>query len=109
MELQGRTAVVTGGAVRIGRAISLALARQGAHVFIHYNRSIGPAEALRDEILATGGVAAIGSGDLSDPGQAHGLMHLAQDTLGPMAVLVNSASAFPTDTLEEITLDGWRS
>ncbi len=109
MELQGRTAVVTGGAVRVGRAISLALARQGAHVYIHYNRSAGPAEALRDEILATGGVAAVGSADLSDPGQAQGMMHMAQDTLGPISVLVNSASGFPTDTLESITLERWRS
>ena len=109
MELQDRIAVVTGGAVRVGRAISLALARQGAHVYIHYNRSAHPAEALRDEILAEGGVAEVGSADLSDPGQAHGLIHMAQETLGPVTVLVNSASGFPTDTLADITPDGWRS
>jgi NAD(P)-dependent dehydrogenase (short-subunit alcohol dehydrogenase family) len=108
MELQGRTAVVTGGAVRLGRAISKALAREGAHVYIHYNRSAGPAEELRDEIVSAGGVAAVGSTDLSDPAQAHRLIEMAEDTLGFVTVLVNSASGFPTDTIEDITPDGWR-
>jgi len=109
MELQGRTAVVTGGAVRVGRSISLALAREGAHVYIHYNRSAGPAETLRDEILTAGGVAAIGTVDLSDPARAHELIDMAFEELGRPAVLVNSASGFPTDTIEDVTVDGWRT
>ncbi len=108
MELRGRTAVVTGGAVRVGRAISTALAREGAHVYIHYNRSAAPAEELRDEIIARGGVAAAGSADLSDPGRAHQLIRMAEDELGPVTVLVNSASGFPADSLEDVTLEGWR-
>ncbi len=109
MELQGRTAVVTGGAVRVGRSISLALAREGAHVYIHYNRSAGAAETLRDEILTAGGVAAIGTVDLSDPARAHELIDMAFEELGQPTVLVNSASGFPTDTIEDVTVDGWRT
>ncbi len=101
--------MVTGGAVRVGRAICSALAREGAHVFIHYNRSAVPAATLRDEIIEAGGVATIGSGDLSDPSEAESLIGRAADSLGPVSVLVNSASGFPSDTIEDITVDGWRA
>ena len=67
MDIEGRTAIITGGAVRVGGAITRELARRGASVFVHYNRSAAPAEALRKEIVDAGGVAAIGSVDLSDP------------------------------------------
>lgn len=108
MELHGRTAIVTGGAVRLGRAISLALAREGANVYIHYNRSEGPAAQLRDEIIASGGTAAVGSGDLSDPRTAGSIVDAAIEALGPVSVLVNSASGFPTDTLQDVSVDAWR-
>lgn len=109
MELNGRAAIVTGGAVRVGRAICEALAREGVHVYIHYNRSMEPAAALRDEIVAGGGVAAIGSSDLSDPSVVRSLIDEATDALGPISLLVNSASGFPTDTIEDITVDGWKA
>jgi NAD(P)-dependent dehydrogenase (short-subunit alcohol dehydrogenase family) len=109
MEIEGRTAVVTGGAVRVGAAISRELSRRGASVFIHYNRSSGPAEALRQEIVDAGGVAAIGSVDLSNPDQAPDLIAAAAATFGPASILVNSASGFPFDTLQDVTVDGFRS
>jgi NAD(P)-dependent dehydrogenase (short-subunit alcohol dehydrogenase family) len=109
MEIQGRTAVVTGGAVRVGAAITRELARRGASVFIHYNRSSAPAEALRREIADAGGVAAIGSVDLSNPDAAPHLIAAAAATLGAPSILVNSASGFPFDTLENVTVDGFRS
>jgi len=108
MDLQGRTAIVTGGAVRVGAAISGELARRGAKVFIHYNRSAEPAAALRDEIVASGGVAAVGSVDLSDPESAPALIDVASDALGPPTVLINSASAFPMDTIAGVTVEGLR-
>lgn len=108
MDLAGRTAVVTGGAVRIGRAISLELASRGVSVFVHYNRSASPAESLRQEILDGGGVAAIGSVNLSNPGDASGLIRVAAEALGSPTILVNSASGFPSDTITDVTLEGFR-
>ena len=109
MELEGRTALVTGGAVRVGRAISLALADAGANVFVHYNRSAGPAEEVAAEVEARGVRAATGPGDLSDPAAAASIIDEAVAALGPVSVLVNSASGFPTDSLGDVTVDGWRS
>lgn len=108
MELRGRAAVVTGGAVRLGRAISLALAREGASVYIHYNRSEAPAAQLMADIVAQGGMAAVGSGDLSDPTTAGAIVDSAIDALGPVSVLVNSASGFPTDALQDVSVEAWR-
>jgi NAD(P)-dependent dehydrogenase (short-subunit alcohol dehydrogenase family) len=109
MEINGRTAIVTGGAVRVGKAITWELARRGASVFIHYNRSAGPAEALRKEIVEAGGVAAIGSVDLSDPECAAELIAAAEASLGAPTILINSASGFPTDTIDDVTVEGFRS
>ena len=109
MELAGRNALVTGGAVRVGRAISLALAAVGANVFVHFNRSSAPAEEVRDQVEALGGRAAIGAGDLSDPAAAASLVGAASDALGPISVLINSASGFPEDTLGDVTPQGWRA
>lgn len=108
MDLAGRVAVVTGGAVRVGAAITRELASRGASVFIHYNRSAQPAEALRDEISAAGGIAATGSMDLSNPGVASTLIDAVVVSLGPPTILINSASSFPFDTIEDVTVEGFR-
>ncbi|MDK1017802.1 MAG: SDR family oxidoreductase [Actinomycetota bacterium] len=109
MDLAGRTAIVTGGAARVGRAISAELARRGAAVFIHYHQSSDKAESLHREINAAGGVAAIGSLDLSDPEIARHLVDVASAALGPPTILVNNASGFPLDTIEDVTLEGFRA
>jgi NAD(P)-dependent dehydrogenase (short-subunit alcohol dehydrogenase family) len=109
MEIAGRTALVTGGATRVGRALTLALARSGADVFVHYNSSAAPAEETAADAEALGVRTAIGSADLADPGTAPGLVATATQALGPVSILVNSASGFPTDTIEDVTLDAARA
>lgn len=108
MEIRGRVAVVTGGATRVGRAISLGLAAAGASVFVHYNRSAGQAEDTLREIEARGGRGAIGSVDLGDAEAAPGLIGMASDALGSVSILINSASGFATDSIADVTLEGWR-
>ncbi|MFV9673172.1 MAG: SDR family oxidoreductase [Acidimicrobiia bacterium] len=109
MELRGRTGIVTGGGVRVGRAIALGLARAGVDVFIHYNRSAEPAERTAAEARELGVRAAVGSVDLSDPSKAMELIELAERSLGTPSILVNSASGFPSDTISDVTVDAWRS
>ncbi|NND02087.1 MAG: SDR family oxidoreductase [Acidimicrobiia bacterium] len=109
MDIAGRNAVVTGGATRVGRALTLALAGAGADVFIHYNSSAGPAEKTAADVEAVGRKAAIGSANLSDPSVTGDLIAQATAALGPISILVNSASGFPADTLADATLDGFHS
>jgi NAD(P)-dependent dehydrogenase (short-subunit alcohol dehydrogenase family) len=109
MELRGRIGIVTGGGVRVGRAIALGLARSGVDVFIHYNRSAEPAERTAEEARALGVRAAVGSVDLSDPTKAAELVDLAERSLGAPSILVNSASGFPSDTITDVTVDALRA
>jgi pteridine reductase len=108
MDIKNRVAVVTGGARRVGRAIALGLADAGAHVFVHYNSSAGPAEETLAEIEASGGTGAIGAVNLGDPEAAPALIGMAAEALGVPSILVNSASGFATDTLADVTIEGWQ-
>ena len=109
MELQGRVGIVTGGGVRVGRAIALGLARSGVDVFIHYNRSAEPAERTAEEARELGVRAAVGSVNLADPTKAAALVDLTKRSLGIPSILVNSASGFPSDTIADVTVDAWRA
>ena len=75
MELKGKVAVVTGGAVRLGRAISLALADAGAAVVVHYSHSAAPADETVAEIASRGGRAAAVAADFADPVPAASRTH----------------------------------
>lgn len=108
MDISNRVAIVTGGAKRVGKAIALGLAKTGADVFVHYNRSAGPAEETVAEIEAMGRTAAADSVDLSRPEETPRLVAMATRALGPPSILINSASGFATDTIADVTLEGWR-
>ncbi|HEX8907396.1 MAG TPA: SDR family oxidoreductase [Longimicrobiaceae bacterium] len=101
MELRDRVALVTGGAVRLGRAISLALAGEGMRVVVHYNSSSREADALVDEIRRGGGDAAAIGADLSRADEVRRLADEAPRAFGGIDVLVNNASVFPPQRLEE--------
>jgi NAD(P)-dependent dehydrogenase (short-subunit alcohol dehydrogenase family) len=102
-EFEGpRTAIVTGGARRIGAEICRALAADGWHVLIHYNRSEAEAEALAAELGNADTVRA----DLADAGAA-GIVFGALEGLPPPRLLVNNASIFSYDAAEDFTAEGW--
>ncbi|MGC9394241.1 MAG: SDR family NAD(P)-dependent oxidoreductase [Anaerolineae bacterium] len=107
MNPQGKIAMVTGGAVRVGRALTLALARCGANVVVHYNRSAGPAEATAAEARALGVQALPVAANLADPEAVTGLVQAVEATFGGVDILVNSASPFVRKGLHETTLADW--
>ena len=103
MELEGpRTAIVTGGARRIGAAIARALAADGWHLVIHCNRSADEAESLAAEL----GNARVAAAELADPAAADAVM-AALDGLPPPRLLVNNASRFVHDAAADFTVEGW--
>ena len=95
-----RTAIVTGGAKRIGAALVRALAADGWYVVIHCNTSRTEAEALAVEV----GNATVVAVDLADPAAAATILAAAPRPLG---CLVNSASRFEYDTIDDFTPEGW--
>lgn len=97
-----RTAIVTGGAKRIGAAIARALAGDGWHLLIHCGRSTGEARALAAEL----GNAAVVSADLAGPDCADIVMG-ALDGFPPPKLLVNSASRFVYDSVENFEVADW--
>lgn len=94
-----RTAIVTGGARRIGAAISRALAADGWHVLIHHHSS----DAAR--LAAELGASTVAA-DLADPAAA-GAIIAALDGLPPPALLINSAAGFTLDQFEDFTAAQW--
>ena len=103
-----RTALVTGGARRLGRAIALGLAEDGFDIALHYNRSAAEIEVVRQEIEARGRQATTIPADLRDPTSAAPIIEAAHATLGPLSLLVNNASLFTRDDLAGMTLKSWR-
>lgn len=101
------TALVTGAARRLGRAMALHLARAGHDVAVHYAGSAGDAESLVAEIGAMGRRAVALRADLLDLDATEALAGRAADALGPLTVLVNNASIFEHDTIETATRDSW--
>jgi NAD(P)-dependent dehydrogenase (short-subunit alcohol dehydrogenase family) len=101
------TALITGAARRIGRAIALDLAAHGWRVAIHYRRSRDEAEALAGEIARTGGTAAALYANLGDINDVQALIGSCAQTLGTPTCLVNNASEFFLDTMGSVTPAGW--
>jgi pteridine reductase len=107
MQLDGKVAIVTGGAVRLGKAQALALAARGARLVIHYHTSAGPAHEVVRQIEALGSSATAVQADLSDPGRTPTLIEHAVEVFGQADILVNSAAIFEPGTWDNTTEENW--
>jgi len=100
MEITGKVALVTGGARRIGREISLHLARRGADVAVNYLSSHDEAHEVRALIEKLGGRALCIRADISDSTEVTKMVEEAVDSLGRVDILINNAAIFyKTDPL----------
>jgi NAD(P)-dependent dehydrogenase (short-subunit alcohol dehydrogenase family) len=102
-----KTALVTGGARRVGRAITERLAAAGYAVAIHCQNSRDNAEGLREAIVTGGGLAAVVQADLADTAAVARILPEATAALGPVTLLVNNASLFEPDEVATLDLEGW--
>ncbi len=108
MELRGKTALVTGGAKRIGREIALALAKKGARLLIHYNTSEKEAEHVASEIKSLNADCLLFQADLSKTENILKLTAEIFSRVRTVEILINSASLFyktPFGTVEESDWD----
>lgn len=106
--LQGKTALITGGAARLGATTARFLHAAGARVVIHYRRSAAPAESLRDELLALRRDSATTvQGDLIDPATWQHLVRETVDFGGGLDILINNASTYYPTPVGEATTAQW--
>ena len=102
-----KTALVTGAAKGIGRAIAIRLAQEGYNVALHYNTSRAEALSTCAELVALGVCAIALQADLRDSSQALELVQLASRELGGLGVLVNNVGNYLKKPLDALTLEDW--
>ena len=108
MQLEGRTALVTGASRGIGRAIALALAEEGADVAVNFVSSEGPAKEVAEQIRNMGRRAMLAQADVADYPDT---FRMAQDILaefGHLDILVNNAGIVSDKTFVKMDHASWR-
>lgn len=105
--LQGKRALVTGGARRIGRGLALALARAGANVAITYRDSVEDAEKTVIDLGSLGAKALAVAMDVHHEWSVQRAIEDAATALEGIDILVNNAGRFETEALERISLGQW--
>jgi NAD(P)-dependent dehydrogenase (short-subunit alcohol dehydrogenase family) len=105
--LEGQVALVTGAARRLGRAVALGLAAEGARIVVHYRSSESDATELAAEIARKGGEALRLRADLTRPDEIDGLFGAAERHFGRLDILVNNAGLFSATPFGETTEAQW--
>ncbi|MGI1690610.1 elongation factor P 5-aminopentanone reductase [Thermoanaerobacter uzonensis] len=105
--LNGKVAIVTGGAGDIGREICIELAKEGASMAIHYNNSYEQAVKLREYIKSNFSYAEIFKADISDRQQVDNMIDSIYNEFGRIDYLVNNAGIAQIKPFIEITEEDW--
>ena len=102
-----KVALITGGAIRLGRAITLGLAEAGYDVVVHYNASRGPAEATARTVESLGRRAVVVQADLSKGDGARALVAATVEAYGRLDLLINGAASFEQRDLMDVDEEAW--
>ncbi|MDC3186641.1 SDR family NAD(P)-dependent oxidoreductase, partial [Candidatus Pelagibacter sp.] len=105
--MEARKIIVTGGATRIGAAIAKKLSGTNKEILIHFNKSKAKAEKLRKELELNGTKVYLIKGDLSKENDVTNIVKHAKSKLKYFDCLINNASLFENDKLENFTTDSW--
>ena len=109
MNLKGKTALITGGAVRIGKAITLGLAKAGANVIINYHSSDEEALLTAKEAESFGVSALTVQANIGELEQVRKMFDTIHEKIGPIDILVNSASPFLTTPVPTDDFSAWHT
>jgi len=107
MELNGKIALVTGGAKRIGKTIVTALAARGCNLVVHYHTSQSEAEETVREVLAAGREAVALQADITQEAEVDRMIEAAVARFGRIDVLVNNAAVFFRTPVDTVTIEEW--
>ncbi len=107
MDLKGKVVLVTGGAKRLGRAISLGLAQKGARIAIHYNRSGEEAKGTLEAITDKGGEGCLFQADLISEEEVFKVIQNVSNHFGTVDILINNASIFEEGSFLTTTSENW--
>jgi len=99
--------LITGGSKRIGKEISLAVANNENNIIIHYHKSLKEASKLKESVEKLGSQCAVIKCDLSKKKSVEGLIKRANKFFGPVNHLINNASVFENDNINNFTIDSW--
>jgi len=105
--MEARKIIITGGATRIGAAIAKKLSGPNKEILIHFNKSKLKAEKLKKELTNDGTKVYLVKGDLSKEKDVNKILKYAQSKLKYFDCLINNASLFENDKLENFTTDSW--
>ena len=105
--MEARKIIITGGATRMGAAIARKLSGPNKEILIHYNKSKLKAEKLKKELSNKGTKVYLVKGDLSKETDIKKIIKFAKSKLKFFDCLVNNASLFENDKLENFSLDSW--
>ena len=107
MDLNGKVALVTGAARRVGKAIALALAEAGCDVAVHYGTSSREAHGAAEQIRALGRRTEVFQADLERPDEIEAMFAAVGATFGRVDILVNNASVYHRTPIEGLTAQQW--
>ena len=107
MEIEGKVALVTGGAKRVGRSIALALAERGGEVVLHYHGSEREAQEALALVKRAGGKPVAVQGDVSVAVEVDRIVETAMQAFGRIEILVNNAAIFARTPFGELTEGDW--
>ena len=105
--MEARKIIITGGATRIGAAIAKQLSGQNKEILIHYNRSKSKAEKLKKDLSKNGTKIYLAKGDLRKEKDIRKIIKYAKSKLKYFDCLINNASLFENDKLENFSMDSW--